>query len=389
MLRWQTQTQRACEALEWLVVETRGDDGWGCHLLFRGDQWGIAFYRDELCEAALAHPELFARSIIRGQLSEELAREAFAEAPDVPERRFAIDDDSPPHVGSLAMWPGERWLMADRGGEVILWDPSTHERISQMNIDAICRDGTPYCKIAVAPDALELATGDGIRELALWDLTDGTKVRTFTGHTEEVRGVAFLGDGRMITGSGDSTLRLWTRDHERPVATLDTSPIYCVARRPQGGLTAGAGALGGDGAVFLVDDSLRLVRRIVTADVRSAGVSSATRINLIRASQKATITCLAWHPDGRHLVTGGRDHAIKMFDTTTGAHVRTWAHAEEVTAVAITADGLRIVAGGDTRVRIWAAAAPVCLAEYECGAADLVVDGDRIYAATVGIVQLP
>lgn len=161
------------------------------------------------------------------------------------------------------------------------------------------------------------ATGDGIREFAIWDLDRHRKQQVFRGHTEEVHGAAFLDDGNLISGSGDRTVRLWRRDREQAIAVLQTYPIYCVARRPQGGLVACGGSFGGGGAIHLVDEDARLVRRIETRiapatfaplsedRVKSLGIVANRRDN-------AVIVCLAWHPDGRHFVTGGWDYVLKM-----------------------------------------------------------------------------
>jgi len=44
----------------------------------------------------------------------------------------------------------------------------------------------------------------------LWRVADGTLLRTLKGHTDEVTGVAFTPDGRLlVSGSKDGTIRLW------------------------------------------------------------------------------------------------------------------------------------------------------------------------------------
>jgi WD40 repeat protein len=47
----------------------------------------------------------------------------------------------------------------------------------------------------------------------LWNVEAGQEVRRFTGHTAEVRDVAFSPDGKFIlTASNDNTARLWLTD---------------------------------------------------------------------------------------------------------------------------------------------------------------------------------
>ena len=58
--------------------------------------------------------------------------------------------------------------------------------------------------MAFSPDGRLLATASGDRTARLWDSATGEPVRTLTGHTDAVYGVAFSPDGRLLaTASGD------------------------------------------------------------------------------------------------------------------------------------------------------------------------------------------
>jgi WD40 repeat protein len=49
-------------------------------------------------------------------------------------------------------------------------------------------------------------------EIKLWEVASGREVRTLTGHTDGVRSVAFSPDGRLLasgSGSYDRTIKLW------------------------------------------------------------------------------------------------------------------------------------------------------------------------------------
>ena len=60
--------------------------------------------------------------------------------------------------------------------------------------------GTYATDISGMPDAT----------LRLWDVETGKVVRSFDGHTDVVRSVAFSPDGRRaLSGSRDMTMRLW------------------------------------------------------------------------------------------------------------------------------------------------------------------------------------
>ena len=75
---------------------------------------------------------------------------------------------------------------------------------------------------------------------------------TLSGHTEAILCVAFSPDcKRLLTGSGDGTLRLWELSTETPVATLKghTNWVLCCAFSPDGRLCA-SGAMDKDARIW-------------------------------------------------------------------------------------------------------------------------------------------
>jgi serine/threonine-protein kinase len=64
--------------------------------------------------------------------------------------------------------------------------------------------------VVFSPDGARLATITGTT-IQVWQLGDSgaTALATLVGHTEAVRGVVFLSDGRLVSGSWDGSLRLW------------------------------------------------------------------------------------------------------------------------------------------------------------------------------------
>jgi hypothetical protein len=74
-----------------------------------------------------------------------------------------------------------------------------------------------------------------------------------------------------------------------------------------------------------------------------------------RQGHTGWVGAVAYSPDGRHLVSGGRDQTVRLWDRETGQVVRELAgHTGWVGAVAYSPDGRYIVSGGeDGIVHIW------------------------------------
>src|SRR5688572_9451793 len=130
-----------------------------------------------------------------------------------------------------------------------------------------------------------------------WQRLAHSELRTLHGHIAELRSVAFSPDGgRIVTGSGDRTAKVWDAATGKELLTL--------------------------------------------------------------RGHSAAIESLSFSPDGQRIVTGSSDQMSMVWDSAKGRELRTLhGHNAQIWSVAFSPDGQRIVTGsGDRTARVWEAA---------------------------------
>jgi len=67
------------------------------------------------------------------------------------------------------------------------------------------------------------------------------------------------------------------------------------------------------------------------------------------------ITCMALSSDGKHVITGGRDNQLKLWEKATGREIRSFeGHSDAITSVAFSPDNYQVVSGSlDRTLRVW------------------------------------
>ncbi|QSQ19480.1 transcriptional regulator [Pyxidicoccus parkwayensis] len=291
-------------------------------------------------------------------------------------RRFRqnLDPDEMPGdpLGPPLLWPDGRHIAASGFGRIFLWDLATGECSQVLKTGAI---GEPSFRLSCEPVLGRVLEGHKLRDFAIWDSADWRCIQTFAGHGEPVGAAAFVAEDRILSISGDSTAQSWNAWTGERLRTLDTRPLYALAKNPANNLVA----VGGDsGTVLLLDGPTLEVRAsfhlpMTTARHGPLSDERKRQIGIVWNRPSNLIRALTWHPDGEHLLCGSWDFVARMVHSRTGRVVREWhGHAHWVAAVAVEPSrGLLCTGSSDGTVRVWSLHSSECLAVHDVGHADI------------------
>jgi WD40 repeat protein len=225
--------------------------------------------------------------------------------------------------------------------------------------------------LAVLPDG-RLASGSRDTTIRLWDPTTGRETARLAAHC--VTALAILQDGRLASGSEDNTIRLWNPVTGRETARLVGHDLRVTALtvRSYKDLISGSddqtiriwNAATGRETARLHGYGHGVTALAVLQDGRLVSGSTDTTIrlwDLVTCRETARfeghrhwVTALAVMPDGR-LASGSHDKTIRLWDVGTGCETaRFVGHASWVRALAILPDGRRLASGSyDATIRLW------------------------------------
>jgi WD40 repeat protein len=278
----------------------------------------------------------------------------------------AVTDAAYAARGPLVASSGREWSAR-------IWDTRTWEEVGEP-----LRGHTGQV-LAVAFDRSDraggrIATASTDQTARVWRLRTGRSVILF-GHEGPVNDVAFGPGGVLATAAGDGTARTWRANGDSARSLLGhTGPVRKVEFASDGTVVTG----GADGTVRIWDPgtSIELVRaptargpsrpqqRAVSAD-RTASATVDGKVIRLNTTTGAKlleghddlVNSVSFSPDGRRLVSAGRDHDMIVWDVATGRKVfrRDEAQSASVEDARFSPDGRWLVTAGPKSARLWTA----------------------------------
>ncbi|MFO0628468.1 MAG: WD40 repeat domain-containing protein [Polyangiales bacterium] len=213
-----------------------------------------------------------------------------------------------------------------------------------------------FAPVAEVPVVAWREDGDAPVVTFAGDAPTGPRGEPLVGHTDFVQALAFSPDGRvLVTGSEDSTLRVW-----------DPATRACLRT-----LTAHAGAVN---ALAFTPDGARLLTASDDRTVRVWDVATWEVTRVLEGHQGCVSEVRAAGHD--RAASCGDDGTVRLWDLATGACLREMQQSSWVNAMDVSPDGTLAVASNTHNVlRVW---------DLATGARDAtLVDASGLYAGTV------
>jgi WD40 repeat protein len=214
------------------------------------------------------------------------------------------------------------------------WSAQRVEKDTHLDCDVIAI--TPDSRYALLGNAFDFQAKAFV--IRVYDVQGLEIVRNLAGHgpdAGEVQDIVVSPDGRRAMSAASNTIKVWDLESGQEVLTLrDASAIRALALTPDGRFLLSGS---GDRAIKIWD------------------CITGAKVGQFPSGHIQGITDLAVTPDGIYAVSSSGDGGLKIWDWQRQTLTQTCAgHTGSVNAIAITADGRHVVsASSDRAVRQW------------------------------------
>jgi tricorn protease-like protein len=194
-------------------------------------------------------------------------------------------------VFDIAFSPDGKFFATGSSGQGInLWDANTNKKVA--NFQKIKSD--TYSRIKFSPDGKYIAAIRNSESVVLLNSSDGSVIKTFSGHQPYLVSFAISPDGKLlVTGGDDKKIIIWEIDSGKKSKEITGLPgrVNCLAFSPNGKFLTGA-----LGAASLPWESLKPETSVMFLDLSSTFESGGIIVPYCYA--------LAFSPDGKIMATG-------------------------------------------------------------------------------------
>ncbi len=282
---------------------------------------------------------------------------------------------------------GDRFVSASADNTARVWSLETGEAGPVLRVSGVFIQAAAF-----TPDGLHLVTADSspTNNVRLWDLATQTTIHLLGEHVGQVNSLGWVAEGHLATAGDDGMVRLWDVESGTKVRSLEGDADYLAGIVVSGsGSRVVAGSASGriqswntltgerehawTGPFLFGLGAIPGTDRILTANtdnlLRERELATGVVVREIAGHTTSTTLGVAFSPDGRTVVSGGTEAAIRVWDRASGQALRVLeGQAAGTATVAFTPDGQRILStrGAPRPVaQLWNAATGELEREFE------------------------
>ncbi len=259
----------------------------------------------------------------------------------VPQALAVSPDGRTALTGSSTHAPGVK-IRPDLNNDMILWDLSTGKEIRRLSMG----DTKDVLDIAFHPTNSNLAISTHSIDIVLWQVDTGAVIRTFQGHKQPVKGLAFIGDGKTFASVGDDgILRIWDVETGAVVRSIDIG--------------------GRQGFVCITPDGTSALVSSVSSEMVLWDLTAGTELHRLKGHTDGVLGC-AISSDGKWGLSGSWDNTFILWNLTTGEIIHRYTqHNAAIWDVAFSPDQQSMFSVGEGAGVIQWRTQPVQQAEVE------------------------
>jgi|GEM_PF-1779656 len=258
----------------------------------------------------------------------------------------------------------------------------------------------------VAIDEKRLASASDDKTIKLWNIQDGSCIRTMEGHSDVVTSVVTIDEKRLASASKDKTIKLWNIQDGSCVSTMEghSDVVTSVAAINEKRLASASDDntiklwnIQDGSCISTLEEQGNWIPSVVTIDEkRLASGSDDNTIKLWDIQDGSCIRIMGGHSnwvtsvatiDEKRLASASDDNTIKLWDIQDGSCIRTMeGHSRRVTFV-VTIDEKRLASGSfDKTIKLWDIQDGSCLrtmeGHFDVVASIVAIDEKRLASAS-------
>jgi WD40 repeat protein len=241
---------------------------------------------------------------------------------------------------------GRQLITGSEDGAIRVWDVDSGEELRYLRLVEPLGRGrkTAIRSIALSPDGRLLASASD--RVWLWEIDNGTALRSLGEVRGWVESIAFSSDGRFLASASGKTVQVWD--------TQSGAELHCL-RGCKGGFRH---LLEGVSSVTFSFDGRLLASAAGDGTVRIWELHSGAELRCFRGHE-TRVTSVAFSSEGR-LASGASDKTVRIWDVSSDKHsLRLQSHSGEVNKLCFSSGGRRLVS--------WAGVIEACLWDTTSG----------------------